>query len=80
MTPTNTRLQPIKTAEKTPCLPPFHMSLSATADPFVPSSASNVCEMLEPVVLQLVAVAGASNDGLTAYAREREVMRVSYQP
>lgn len=80
VTHTNIRLQPIKTTDKTPCLPPFHMSLSASAQPFVPSSASNVCEMLEPVLLQLVAVAGASNDGLTAYAREREVMRVSFQP
>ena len=55
------------------------MSLSATADPFVPSSAPNVCEMLQPVVLQLVAVAAASNDGLTPHAREKEVMKVRSQ-
>ncbi len=66
-----------KTVDKTP-FPSFHMSLSAAADPFVPSSAANVPDMLESVVLQLVVVAGASDDGLTAHAREKEIMRVSY--
>jgi hypothetical protein len=63
-------------------LPPLHsiMSLSAADGPCASAALPTLtlCDQLEVIVLQMVMVAdGTSNDGKTAYVREKEVMQAS---